>query len=81
MAFGLRLAVIAFSVKCLTGVIEDQDFETTIQSALMAGGIFWGLGLILGELTRHVIEENVRAEWETAKAISAKKAQTTTTDK
>ncbi|MCA9067344.1 MAG: hypothetical protein KDA84_00370 [Planctomycetaceae bacterium] len=79
MAFGLRLAVIAFSVKCLTGVIDGQDFETTIQSALLAGGIFWGLGLILGELARHVIEEHVRAEFEeTTKTTSAKEATTTT---
>lgn len=80
MAFSLRLAVIAFSVTCLARVIDGQEFEATIQSAFIAGGIFWGLGLILGELARHIIEENVRAELETAKATSANKTTTPTTD-
>jgi len=77
-AFGLRLCLIAFSVECLTGVLEGCVFEATIQSALVAGGIAWGLGLFLGELARHVIEEHVKAEFAKADTTSANDTTTTT---
>ena len=41
--------------------------DTTLQ-ALIATAVFYGLGFVLGELARRLVEENVRAEWNRRKA-------------
>ena len=62
MAFGVRLSLIVFSIELFAGLFKDPGFEDTIQSAFLLGGIFWGLGLILGEVARQVVEELVRSQ-------------------
>ncbi len=75
MAFGLRLSLIAFSVIAFDGMLRGGTFEDTIQLALIAGGVFWGLGLLMGEVARRVVEESVDAEL--SKANPASKAAST----
>jgi hypothetical protein len=62
MAFGLRLCRIVFSIETFAGLLEGKGFEDTIQSAFMLGGMFWGLGLLLCEVARQVVEELVRSQ-------------------
>jgi hypothetical protein len=62
--FGSRLALIAFATATLRGLLAGADFEGTIQSALLAGLVFFVLGLVCGELARLVVEEQVEAEFE-----------------
>ncbi len=64
MAFGPRLSLIVFSIETIAGLLRGNPFEETIQAALIISGIFWGLGLLLGELARQVVEELVRAQIE-----------------
>jgi hypothetical protein len=78
MAFGLRLSLIVFSIETLAGLIKGQGFEETVQSALIIGGIFWGLGLVLGELARQVVEELALAQFKTPAANSEKKTPSST---
>ena len=62
MAFGLRLCLIVFSIETFAGLLKGTGFEDTIRSAFLLAGIFWGLGLFLGELARQVVEELVRSQ-------------------
>lgn len=61
-AFGLRLSLIVFSLEVLAGLFSGRGFEATVGSALILGGIFWGVGIILGDVARQAIEELVRSQ-------------------
>jgi hypothetical protein len=60
--FARRLALIAFATATLRGLICEADFFGTIQTALIALGALYLLGLIVGEVARRVVEETVRAD-------------------
>jgi hypothetical protein len=60
--FASRLALIAFATAALRGVICEADFFGTIQTALVALGTFYVLGLVVGDVARRTVEENVEAE-------------------
>ena len=62
--FASRLSLIAFATVSVRGVITGAEFEGTLKSALFAAVVFYGLGLVVGELARRVIEDNVRSEFE-----------------
>ena len=62
--FASRLSLIAFATVSIRGVITGTEFEGTLKSALIAAAVFYGLGLVVGELARRVIEDNVRSEFE-----------------
>ncbi len=66
--FAIRLSLIAFATTSVRGLINGADFQGTIQTALIATAVFYGLGFVLGELARRLVEENVRAEWKRRKA-------------
>ena len=61
--FASRLALIAFATAALRGLISGAAFQGSLQAALVAMAAFYGLGLVLGELARRVVEEQVTAEW------------------
>ncbi len=60
--FAVRLALIAFAASTAHGLMERVDFSGTMQSALMHGAAFFGLGWICGELAGRAVEENARQE-------------------
>ena len=60
--FASRLSLIAFSTASLRGLLCGADFEGTMRTALIVTAVFYGLGLILGDLARRVVEENVELE-------------------
>ena len=66
--FGVRLALIAFATAALDGALAGADFEGSLRAALLAGVVFLVLGVICGELARHVVEEQVAAELEQMRA-------------
>ena len=55
--------LIAFATAAVRGLITGSDFQGTIQAALVATAVFFGLGLVLGELARRVVQENAEAEF------------------
>jgi hypothetical protein len=59
-----RFALIAFATASLRGVIAGSDFQGTLKVALITLAVFYGIGLILGDLGRRVVEENVYTEIE-----------------
>ena len=60
--FASRLSLIAFATASARGVMTGADFTGTLKAALIAAAVFYGLGLIFGDLARRVVEDNVRTE-------------------
>lgn len=54
-----RLSLIAFATVGLRGILNGSDFQSTVNLALSAGaGVFAG-GLVIGDLTRRLVEDAV----------------------
>lgn len=60
--YAVFLAMVAFAASTVHGLMEHVDFAGTVQSALMHGAAFFGLGWVCGELAGRVVEENARQE-------------------
>jgi len=60
--FASQLALIAFFVSSVRGLLTRADFEGTVQNALLVTSLFFCLGWVLGQLARLLIEENARSE-------------------
>jgi len=60
--FASRLSLIAFATVAIRGLLCGADFFGTIQTALVALGMFYILGLVVGEAARRMVEENVKAD-------------------
>lgn len=57
-----RLSLIAFATSLIRGLLVGSDFRATLQAGLFAAAAFYGLGLLLGELARRLVEEHVVAQ-------------------
>jgi len=51
--------MIAFATASLRAMLTGAGFELGIKTAIAAGAGFFGLGLVVGELARRVVEESV----------------------
>ncbi|MFO1021125.1 MAG: hypothetical protein U0903_10570 [Planctomycetales bacterium] len=60
--FAKQLALIAFATGTLQGVLSGGSAEAVLQRTLLTSLLFYVLGVILGELARWVVEDNVRSE-------------------
>jgi len=60
--FATRLSLIAFFATLVQGVVTGAGFADTVQDGLAAMAVFYGLGWVLGELARLIVEESARAE-------------------
>ena len=54
-----RLALIAFATVALRGVLDGSEFRTVLILAIKIGVAFFGIGLIVGELARRLLEDIV----------------------
>jgi len=67
--YATRLALIAFATSVLHGLILGGDFEACIKTALGIMAVFYGVGLMLGELARRLVEDSIEAgvaRWQAA---------------
>ncbi len=62
--YAFRLSLIAFATESVRGIFSHADFTGATQSAFVAAAIFFGLGLMLGEVATRLIEESSRASFE-----------------
>lgn len=53
-----RLAMIAFATASLNGALDGVAVEATLKAALQALAMFYVLGLLVGEVARHLVEEH-----------------------
>ncbi|QDU78385.1 hypothetical protein Pla110_00860 [Polystyrenella longa] len=60
--FAARLALIAFAAANLQGSLTGSDLSGTLQTALIVAALFFLAGLVIGDLSRRVVEENVEKE-------------------
>lgn len=56
-----RLALLAFATVALRGVLDGSEFRSTLKLALQVGAAAFGVGVIIGELARRLIEDAVLA--------------------
>jgi predicted translin family RNA/ssDNA-binding protein len=57
-----RLALIAFATVALRGVLDGSEFRTVLILAIKIGTAFFGIGLIIGELARRLLEDLVNSK-------------------
>ena len=81
MGFGLRLSLILFAFETFTGLIQGKGSEDTILSALTLGGVFRGLGLLLGEAARQFMEELSESKSRNPRPILKNKTPSSTDNK
>ena len=60
--YSRHLALIGFATVCIQGLLSNSPFEETLKSALLVSVVFFPLGWILGELSRWLVEDQVRYE-------------------
>ena len=61
--FACQFSLIAFAVAEARGILLGGDFPAATKLALLAGMLFFFLGLVVGELARRVAEESARSEF------------------
>lgn len=54
-----RLALIAFATIAIRGVLNGSEFQAVLMLAIRTGAVFFGIGLIVGELARRLLEDMV----------------------
>ena len=54
-----RLALIAFATVALRGTLDGSEFRTVLILAIKIGAAFFGIGMIIGELARRLMEDIV----------------------
>jgi hypothetical protein len=69
--FASRLSLIAFATAIVQGLIDRADFQGTLQTALLLLAVFFGLGYVIGEIARRVVEEGVQAEFDRMASATA----------
>lgn len=62
LQFARNLALIAFATASINGIVSNSDFEGSLRTAMIAGAIFYVLGIAFGELGRRIVEESAEAE-------------------
>lgn len=60
--FAQQLGLIAFATVLATHALSGAAFEPAIKQALGALMIFYGLGLVIGDLARRVVEDAVQTD-------------------
>lgn len=60
--FAARLALIAFASANLQGSLTGVDLVGALQTALIVAALFFLAGLIIGDISRRVVEESVERE-------------------
>ena len=61
--FASRLSLIAFATAAVRGLFSQADFYGTIQTALVALGVFYVLGLVIGEAADASSRRTPRPTW------------------
>lgn len=54
-----RLALIAFATVAFRGALDGSEFRTVLILAIKIGAAFFGIGMIIGELARRLLEDIV----------------------
>jgi hypothetical protein len=79
--FAGQLALLAFAVAELRGLLLGGDFSAATKTALLAAAALFALGLVAGSLARRIVEESARQEflaYVTANETNTSESATTT---
>lgn len=72
--FAARLALIAFAVTLADALFSSRAFYPSLSSALIKAVLFYGIGFVVGELARRIIEENAEAEFKLSDEVAGQSA-------
>ncbi len=61
--FAIRLSLIVFAAAVIEALVKGDEFATGIINGGLAAACGFGIGLIVGEIARRIIEENAAAEF------------------
>lgn len=61
--FAGQLALLAFAVAELRGLLLGGDFSAATKTALLAAAALFAVGLVTGRLAQRVVEEAARQEF------------------
>jgi hypothetical protein len=61
--FAGQLALLAFAVAELRGLLLGGDFSAATKTALLAAAALFAVGLVAGRLAQRVVEEAARQEF------------------
>jgi hypothetical protein len=66
-----RLSLLTIACRGVQGACCDTSFSDGVKTALTAGVIAYGVGLVLGEIIRRVIDEQVTREFAEMQSTTA----------
>jgi hypothetical protein len=66
--FAIRLSLIMFAVSVIESAVIGEPFHAGLTAAGTKALCFFGIGLLVGEIARRVVEENAIAEFAQADA-------------
>jgi hypothetical protein len=61
--FASRLALLVFAASAAERIWSDADLSGTLTTVLVRTAVFYGLGLICGELAQQLVEEDAQREF------------------
>ena len=62
LQFAFRLGTLTFAATLIRSAFEGASFENGLQDSILIGLVFLGIGFALGEISRHIVEEQVERE-------------------
>ena len=62
--FACRLALIVCAASTVERVWSTDDLSATLTTVLVRMAVFYGLGLVCGDLARQLVEEDAQREFE-----------------
>jgi hypothetical protein len=68
--FAGRLALLVFAASAAERLWSPHDLSSALSTVLVHTAVFYGFGLICGELARRLVEEDATREFEAWKAAS-----------
>ena len=68
--FASRLALLVFAASAAERIWSDADLSGTLTTVLLRTAVFYGLGLVCGELARQLVEEDAEREFKTLQAAA-----------
>lgn len=66
--FASRLALVVFAASAAEQLWSCSDLSAALASVLVHTAVFYGLGLVCGDLARRLVEEDAEREFEQWKA-------------
>ncbi|MBL4884443.1 MAG: hypothetical protein JKY95_07900 [Planctomycetaceae bacterium] len=62
LQYAFRLGTLTFAATLIRSALEGASFVNGLQDSMIIGLIFLCIGFVIGEISRHIVEELVERE-------------------